>query len=152
MCAYAFLRRAGGLPLAVLLSLAGPASPVLADQTSTNQPSVKLCATETSDVGTQACLHKALDGADTALNAAYRKALSVIDTDDRGEDAKAKAAWKAQLAAAQRAWIAFRDADCGDLVLSEWSGGSGANAAGYACRYDKTVQRTNDILSRYPLH
>ncbi|GJE19451.1 lysozyme inhibitor LprI family protein [Methylobacterium marchantiae] len=86
-----------------------------------------------------------------SLNAAYRKALAVIDQDDRGEDAKAKAAWKAPLTAAQRAWIAFRDVDCGDLVLSEWNNGSGATVTGYACRYDKTVQRRDEILSRYPL-
>ncbi|GJD54059.1 hypothetical protein OPKNFCMD_6840 [Methylobacterium crusticola] len=97
-------------------------------------------------------MHKALDEADRKLNAAYKKAQLVIEQDDRGQDGKARAAWTAQLAAAQRAWIAFRDADCGDLVVSEWNSGSGATAAAYACRYDKTVQRTEEILSRYPLH
>ena len=96
-------------------------------------------------------MHRALDDADAKLNAAYKKALSVIDNDDREQDPKAKATWKVQLAAAQRAWIAFRDADCGDLIFSEWNNGSGTTAALYACRYDKTVQRTAEILSRYPL-
>ncbi|MDP4021930.1 lysozyme inhibitor LprI family protein [Methylobacterium sp. NEAU 140] len=125
---------------------------VAAFAASAEQPSAKLCLNETSTPATQACLHRALDEADARLNAAYRKALAVIDGDDRGMDAAAKAAWKAQLAAAQRAWIAFRDADCGDLILSEWASGSGATGAQYACRYDRTVQRTADLLSRYPLH
>lgn len=99
----------------------------------------------------------ALNEADKRLNLAYRKAQSVIEQDDRGQDdpgevAKAKATWTAQLAAAQRAWMAFRDADCGDLIFSEWDNGHGVLPAVYACRYDKTVQRTNEILSRYPLH
>ncbi|MCJ2095231.1 DUF1311 domain-containing protein [Methylobacterium sp. J-072] len=73
-----------------------------------------------------------------------------MDQDERPQDSKA--AWKTQFMAAQRAWIAFRDADCGDLTFSEWNNGSGITAALYACKSDKTVQRTDDILSRYPLH
>ena len=130
----------------------GPIAGASAEKPSAEQPSAKLCLDETSTPATQACLHRALDAADARLNAAYRKAMSVIDTDDRGMDAAAKATWKAQLAAAQRAWIAFRDADCGDLIFSEWANGSGGTGAQYACRYDRTVQRTADLLSRYPLH
>lgn len=140
-------RRSGFLVFAVLLALAGSATAV-----SAAQPSAKLCATENSTPETAECMEKALEGADKALNEAYRKALSVIDADDSGKDAKAKTEWKAQLAAAQRAWIAFRDADCGALIVSEWNSGSGTTTATYACLYDKTVQRTGDILSRYPLH
>ncbi len=115
------------------------------------QPSARLCTAETSTPGTQACLHKALDAADAALNAAYRTAMTVIGQDDRGMSPEAKAQWKAHLVASQRAWIAFRDADCGDLTFDEWNNGSGTTGALYACRYDKTVQRTDDLLSRYPL-
>lgn len=134
------------LVTSALLVSAAPCAAARADQ-----PSAKLCLKETSTPGTEACMHRALDDADAKLNAAYKKALSVIENDDREQDPKAKATWKAQLAAAQRAWIAFRDADCGDLIFSEWNNGSGTTAALYACRYDKTVQRTAEILSRYPL-
>jgi len=136
-------RSAGILALAGLWVCAIPSTEARADQ-----PSAKLCQAATSTPETQACLHKALDAADAKLNAAYKKALSVIDQDDRPPDAKA--VWKTQFTAAQRAWIAFRDADCGDLTFSEWNNGSGTTAALYACQYDKTVQRTDDILSRYP--
>lgn len=134
------------LVLATLLACGIPTAAALADQ-----PSAKLCLNETSTPGTQACMHRALNDADLKLNAAYKKAMSVIDQDDRQQDPKAKADWKTQLAGAQRSWIAFRDADCGDLTFSEWDNGSGTTAALYACRYDKTVQRTAEILSRYPL-
>jgi uncharacterized protein YecT (DUF1311 family) len=117
-----------------------------------DQPSAKLCLNETSTPGTTDCMARALQEADAKLNAVYKKAMSVIDHDDRTQDPSAKAVWKTQLEKAQRAWIAFRDADCGDLTYSEWSNGSGANPAVPACRYDKTVQRTADLLSRYPLH
>ncbi|MCJ2060925.1 DUF1311 domain-containing protein [Methylobacterium sp. J-048] len=138
-------RPPGILLLVALWACALPSAGARADQ-----PSAKLCQAATATPETQACLHKALDAADAKLNAAYKKALSVIDQDDRPPDAKA--AWKAQFTAAQRAWIAFRDADCGDLTFSEWNNGSGTTGALYACQYDKTVQRTDDILSRYPLH
>ncbi|AYO84442.1 lysozyme inhibitor LprI family protein [Methylobacterium brachiatum] len=137
-------RPAGILILAAFWACALPCAGARADQ-----PSAKLCQDATSTPETQTCLHQALEAADAKLNAAYRKALSIIDQDDRPEDAKA--AWKAQFATAQRAWIAFRDADCGDLTFSEWNNGSGTTGALYACQYDKTVQRTEDILSRYPL-
>ena len=134
----------GILALAALWTCVLPFASARADQ-----PSAKLCRAATSTPETQTCLHKALDAADAKLNAAYKKALSVIEQDDRPLDAKAT--WKAQFTAAQRAWIAFRDADCGDLTFSEWNNGSGTTGALYACRYDKTVQRTEDILRRYPL-
>jgi uncharacterized protein YecT (DUF1311 family) len=75
-----------------------------------------------------------------------------IEHDNRIQDPIAKTSWKAQLEKAQRVWIAFRDADCGDLTYSEWANGSGASPALAACRYDKTIQPTADLLSRYPLH
>ncbi|ONF46516.1 lysozyme inhibitor LprI family protein [Methylobacterium radiotolerans] len=115
-------------------------------------PSAKLCLTETSTPRTTDCMNRALHEADARLIAAYKKALSVIDHDDRTQDPDARALWKTRLEKAQRAWIAFRDADCGDLTFSEWANGSGANPAVPACLYDKTVQRTADLLGRYPLH
>lgn len=134
---------------ALLLALAGLAdarfTPLRADQ-----PSAKLCLSATSTPEGVQCMDQALSDADRKLNAAYRKALSVIaQSTDRPQ--VQRAAWKQQLTAAQQAWIAFRDADCGDLVASEWNGGTGTSQAILACRYDKTVQRTDEILSRYPL-
>ena len=58
-------------------------------------PSAKLCLTETSAPGTTDCMNRALHEADAKLNAAYKKALSVIDHDDRTQDPDARAQWKA---------------------------------------------------------
>ncbi|XYD10473.1 lysozyme inhibitor LprI family protein [Methylobacterium sp. NMS12] len=139
--------RASAPVLAALLACFAASTSARAEQ-----PSAKLCLTETSTPSTTDCMNRALQEADAKLNAAYKKALSVIDHDDRTQDPGAKALWRTQLEKAQRAWIAFRDADCGDLTYSEWANGSGANPAVPACLYDKTVQRTADLLSRYPLH
>ncbi|MEE7490260.1 lysozyme inhibitor LprI family protein [Methylobacterium oryzae CBMB20] len=141
------------LPQAAASVLAGLLACLVGSTTaSADQPSAKLCLNETSTPGTTDCMNRALQEADAKLNAAYKKAMSVIDHDDRAADPNAKALWKTQLERAQRAWIAFRDADCGDLTYSEWANGSGANPAVPACRYDKTVDRTADLLGRYPLH
>ncbi|MCJ2140225.1 lysozyme inhibitor LprI family protein [Methylobacterium sp. E-066] len=127
-------RPAGILVLVALWACVLPSMGAQADQ-----PSVKLCQAATATPETQACLHKALDAADAKLNAAYKKVLSIIDQDDRPQDSKA--AWKAQFTAAQRARIAFRDADCGDLTFSEWNNGSGTTAALYACKTPASTTR-----------
>jgi uncharacterized protein YecT (DUF1311 family) len=47
-----------------------------------------------------ACLQRRIDAADAALNRTYRAALAGLDPESR-----------ARLQAAQRAWVAFREAD-----------------------------------------
>ncbi|ADH87970.1 protein of unknown function DUF1311 [Ancylobacter novellus DSM 506] len=56
------------------------------------------------------CLTKEAAEADKALNAAYQKMLAAIDQDATPSDPKAT--WRDNLVAAQRAWIAYRDANC----------------------------------------
>lgn len=95
------------------------------------------------------CLQKAFTQADGALNAAYRKAQAVIaaNTDLSAEQKKA---WQADLVAAQRAWLGFRDADCKfDLVGAEWNFGSGTTAAQHQCVLNLTLARTKELLERY---
>ena len=135
------LRR--GLVLGLVFSAAAPA---LAEQ-----PSANLC-TDPSFGTPQiaACMEKAAAEADKRLNDAYRKAISIIEKDsDRTPEQKV--AWRQALLVSERAWTAFRDADCGDLTVIEWNSGSGTGTAIAACRYDKTVQRTAELLARYPL-
>jgi uncharacterized protein YecT (DUF1311 family) len=95
-----------------------------------------------------ACLEAALGRADAALNEAYRRAQAVIDA-DAATPAADRAAWKRALQAAQRAWIGFRDADCGELVGHEWHQGSGSGPAALACRLDKTERRARALVERY---
>ncbi|MDI6025121.1 DUF1311 domain-containing protein [Corticibacterium sp. UT-5YL-CI-8] len=97
------------------------------------------------------CLNKALATADTALNDAYKKAEAAIaaDSDASADDKKA---WLGNLVAAQRAWVAFRDANCKfDLIAAEWDSGSGTTSAQQACVLAATLARTTELQQRYTL-
>ena len=87
-------------------------------------------------VGMMDCADAELKIQDARLNAAYRKAISGLNPRQ-----------KAKLVAAQRAWVAFRDADCTSLEDEDWGSLSRINAA--VCVLTRTVDRTND-LKDYP--
>jgi uncharacterized protein YecT (DUF1311 family) len=91
------------------------------------------------------CLEKLANAADVKLNEVYRSAVKTIES----SDSKDKAAWKAELKNAQQAWIAFRDADCGDLIGYEWGEGTGMGAAVESCILQKTRARTRELVDRY---
>ncbi len=94
------------------------------------------------------CLLGELAKADKALNGAYQKMLSFI-AGDPDTPADQKPAWKQNLVAAQRAWLAFRDANCKfELIGAEWHNGSGTTAAQQQCVLTLTQQRTAELLSR----
>jgi uncharacterized protein YecT (DUF1311 family) len=73
---------------------------------------------------------------DARLNAAYRKAMAGLTAEQ-----------KPRLQAAQRAWIAFRDAECASYQDDDWGTISKINAA--TCELMMTVKRTID-LENYP--
>jgi len=97
----------------------------------------------------QSCLTREMSQADMRLNEAYRRAQAAIVADSR-TPADQKAVWQDNLTKAQRAWIAFRDADClFDLIGAEWHDGSGTTAAQQACVLDKTQRRAKELTDRY---
>ncbi|QFU15587.1 lysozyme inhibitor LprI family protein [Microvirga thermotolerans] len=106
------------------------------------------CESESSTYAQSACLDKALKAADGELNAVYKKALELIDKDDM-MSAEQHRNWKQALQKAQRAWVAFRDADCGEPVGYEWSQGTGMGPATLACLLQKTRIRTAELRQRY---
>ena len=106
------------------------------------------CDSETSTYAQSACLDKALKAADGALNGVYKKALAVIDKSD-DMSAEQRRNWKQALQKAQRAWVAFRDADCGEPVGYEWFQGTGMGPATLACNLQKTKIRTQELTDRY---
>ncbi len=86
-----------------------------------------------STMGMIECIGDELKVQDARLNAAYRKAMSGLTS---GE--------KQRLQSAQRAWIAFRDADCAALDDPEqWGTISRINAN--QCMLDRTVARTIEL-------
>lgn len=95
------------------------------------------------------CLAKELTAADAKLNAAYQQALSAIAAGDT--PAAQKVAWRDNLVAAQRAWLAYRDANCKfDLVGAEWNFGSGTTSAQQQCVLALTQARTSELIARTP--
>lgn len=93
--------------------------------------------------GIAACLERAQDVADTSLNDSYGHAMRSIADDDAGR------AWRQRLKLSQKAWLQFRDADCGNLVASEMGSGSGLGTALLACQLGKTLSRTAELNRRY---
>jgi uncharacterized protein YecT (DUF1311 family) len=103
------------------------------------------CTALSAPAAQSGCLEKLATAADARLNETYRRAVTMIDKS--GSDNVDE--WKAELKAAQQAWIAFRDADCGALVGYEWGHGTGMGSATESCLLQKTEQRTRDLMGRY---
>ena len=85
-----------------------------------------------STAGMVQCAGAELEVQDKALNAAYRDLSSGMN-----------ARQKANLVKAQRAWIAFRDADCGARYDPDWGTISTINAN--MCMLRRTVERTIEL-------
>lgn len=82
------------------------------------------------------CIGKEVVVQDARLNRAYQAALMRLERPRQ----------KAALQKAQRAWIAFRDADCASYFDEDW--GSMARVESNQCVLDHTRQRA-DELERY---
>ena len=72
------------------------------------------------------------------MNREYKALRDDFRARDGGEDLAR------QLRDAQRAWIAFRDADCG-LVYAIWAGGSIRIIVAGNCHLDKTARRSIEL-------
>jgi uncharacterized protein YecT (DUF1311 family) len=132
---------AAGL-LALMCATAGPAT--------AQWPLPQACANADGSYATDDCLNAQLADADKALNAAYKQAETQIAA--AKVDEAARAAWLGELVKAQRAWLAYRDANCAfNLIGAEWNFGSGTNAAVPQCLLALTQQRTAELLARYPV-
>jgi uncharacterized protein YecT (DUF1311 family) len=96
------------------------------------------------------CSDRDFLAADKSLNQTYKKVLAGIPerATEKPYDADS---WTAAVRASQRAWVAFRDADCKALVPMEWSGGTGTTAAVLGCMIDKTKAREQELKERYGL-
>lgn len=106
------------------------------------------CAQALSTADMNRCADAEFARADADLNAAYRKALASIPefASDPPWDPKS---WEEALRASQRAWVAFRDAECDKHVAMFWTNGSGATVDILGCKTEKTEQRTKELKDRY---
>lgn len=82
-----------------------------------------------------ACAGQMLEEADAALNATYAEVRERLQYDEEGRDLLVKA---------QRAWIAYRDAEC-EMRSMGVAGGSIYPTIHAGCLTDLTEQRTADF-------
>ncbi len=106
------------------------------------------CATATATFELNACSEIELDKADAQLNSIYKKLLAKIATSDGEKPYDAKS-WEAALRASQRAWVAFRDADCKGLVALAAGGGTATTGEILGCMTEKTIRRTDELTTYY---
>ena len=92
------------------------------------------CAKAVTQPELNECTYLAWEEADVALNEAWDAAMAVAEARSIEEP----------LLAAQRAWIAFRDADCA-AQASLWEGGTGQPMIFNGCMESLTLQRTDDL-------
>lgn len=96
--------------------------------------------------GMMFCLLAERDAWDALLNAEYRRARAAARAMDEAERASSPeyAVRADQLLAAQRAWIAFRDANCA-MDYGIYGAGSMSRIAGADCQNRMTAERTLEL-------
>ena len=86
-----------------------------------------------TQMGMQQCAAGETARHDARLNRNYKAILDQLDSADD----------KDAIRNAQRAWIAFRDADCGSYVSMTW--GSMSHLEGAQCLTDRTRERADQL-------
>ncbi|NJM55392.1 MAG: DUF1311 domain-containing protein [Verrucomicrobiae bacterium] len=112
------------------------------------QPAAALdCANAMSTPDLNACSEIEYKTADADLNAAYRKALAEIAKTDLEAPHDPKS-FEAAFRKSQRAWVAWRDAECEGLMPMFMGGGSATTGAILGCLTEKTQARAKEISER----
>jgi uncharacterized protein YecT (DUF1311 family) len=93
-----------------------------------------------SNAGMKQCTWAAYESADKMLNKSYQ----VLAKDWVGTDEPDATDRKKRLVAAQRAWVAFRDAEC-NLQATSMLGGTGEGLVQGECLHTMTVQRVKQL-------
>lgn len=138
-----WLRHMRSLPLALGLALLLSRT-AWADDT---EPKID-CDNASSTVEMNYCGEQAYMKADAELNRVYQQIVKSVDSQDDGSGEGGKS-WKESLKSAQKAWIDFKEKDCGELIYLEWYGGTGAASASYGCLIQKTETRIKELKERY---
>lgn len=135
------------IALSAVVALIGSSTsvPALGD----DDPAVD-CNSAQSTYEMNVCSDRELQSADAELNLIYKKALEHVAQNGSEKPYDAES-WQKALRESQRAWIAFRDADCKGLVPMAWSGGSGTTVEVLGCMIDKTKTRSQELRDRYEL-
>lgn len=134
----------GRLPIAAAIAVLVAGAGALAEET---EPKID-CENASSTVEMNYCGEQEYLKADAELNRVYQEIVKGIDSQDDVEADRRKT-WKDTLKTAQKAWIDFKDKDCGELIYLEWYGGTGAASASYGCLIQKTETRIKELKERY---
>ncbi|MEL6482084.1 MAG: lysozyme inhibitor LprI family protein [Pseudomonadota bacterium] len=129
--------------VAVLLICLGPA--VLAAG-----PAAAVCEDTSTNVAYKDCVRDAADAAEAELEAVLPLIYAEIFQRDY-MSIELRQLWASRMRAGQRAFEAYREIDCLEATTFEWWGGSGAGGAASLCRYEKTVARSRDLVTRFQL-
>ncbi len=105
------------------------------------------CANAAMQMEMNFCAEQEWQTADAGLNAAYQDAMADLKASlaDRPEDMANEVT---MLRDAQRAWIAFRDANCA-VAGYPMRGGSAEPLLIYGCLRDMTEDRTAELNERF---
>jgi uncharacterized protein YecT (DUF1311 family) len=101
------------------------------------------CASPNTTIEINECAQKVLKRKDGELNRAYQRLLESLSPTMPGDGTDYEAVRK-QLAEAQRAWIKFRDSDCG-AKYTFWEQGSIRGAMYLSCLIERTEKRTAEL-------
>lgn len=106
--------------------------------------------------GTQAemtqCAANDFARADDELNAVWRAVMAALrnrDVETAQYDTVSRGSYTEAARNAQRAWVAFRDAECGAESDNEARGGSMEPMVFHACRARLTEERTAQLRAAY---
>nr|WP_234881797.1 lysozyme inhibitor LprI family protein [Agrobacterium larrymoorei] len=103
------------------------------------------CSNPQTQFDLNQCAGVDYDKADKELNAEYQKLRKLLADRDKDADENTKGAVEA-LVAAQRAWVAFRDANC-KLSGFQARGGSMEPMIVASCLADMTREQTEELKS-----
>src|SRR5262249_41607020 len=127
---------AGAVPAVAALGLAAhPATlqPPVVHESFTPQECPK---DPESTVDIEACAEKKILAADAQINALAKPIFANLADDPARKD----------FIAAQKAWVAFRKADC-NSVSDKYEGGTAAGILAAQCQADRSTQRVKDLKS-----
>lgn len=101
------------------------------------------CANAMAQQELNACAYQAWEAADAELNTAYKRAIAEMKDMDANMPDDLQGAEEA-LRAAQRAWVAYRDANC-VVAGFPMRGGSAEPLLINGCMESMTLQRTMEL-------
>jgi uncharacterized protein YecT (DUF1311 family) len=130
------------LKLALLPMLCGCVLLVDAPVSSGEQPDVD-CGNATTQLAMNICAGRDFEKADAELNAQYKTTRDLLRQRDAAGTPETRGAEEA-LVKAQRAWVAYRDAECSSRGFQA-RGGSMEPLVLSACRTDLTQKRTAEL-------